>query len=136
MKRRKAIDYQRFQVQQQNQDSIFEIISGMSEIKLNNAEQSKIKQWKAVQSKLFDINFKGLRIEQIQEIGSFAITQMKNVLLTFLVAKQVINDQITLGIMLSISYIIGQMNSPLEQLISFFKQGQDTKISLDRMSEI
>ena len=58
MKRRKAIDYQRFQVQQQNQDSIFEIISGMSEIKLNNAEQSKIKQWKAVQSKLFDINFK------------------------------------------------------------------------------
>lgn len=83
MKRRKAIDYQRFQVQQQNQDSIFEIISGMSEIKLNNAEQSKIKQWKAVQSKLFDINFKGLRIEQIQEIGSFAITQMKNVLLTF-----------------------------------------------------
>ncbi|MBK9633339.1 MAG: peptidase domain-containing ABC transporter [Bacteroidetes bacterium] len=136
MKRRKAIDYQRFQVQQQNQDSIFEIISGMSEIKLNNAEQSKIKEWKAVQSKLFDINFKGLRIEQIQEIGSFAITQMKNVLLTFLVAKQVINDQITLGIMLSISYIIGQMNSPLEQLISFFKQGQDTKISLDRMSEI
>ena len=79
---------------------------------------------------------KGLKIEQWQEVGSFAITQMKNVLLTFLVAKQVIHDQISLGVMLSISYIVGQMNSPLEQLISFFKQGQDAKISLDRMSEI
>lgn len=136
LKRRKSIDYQRFQIQQQNQDSIFEIISGMSEIKLNNAERTKIKEWKEVQTKLFTINLKGLRIEQWQEVGSFAITQMKNVLLTFLVAKQVIHGQISLGVMLSISYIVGQMNSPLEQLISFFKQGQDAKISLDRMSEI
>ncbi len=136
LKKRKAIDYQRFQIQQQNQDSIFEIISGMSEIKLNNAEQIKIKEWNEVQIKSFAINLKGLKIEQWQETGSFAITQMKNVFLIFLVAKQVINDQITLGVMLSISYIIGQMNSPLEQLISFFKQGQEAKISLDRMSEI
>ena len=136
LKKRKAIDYQRFQVQQQNLDSVLEIISGMSEIKLNNAEQTKINEWKEVQIKLFAINLKGLKIEQWQEIGSFAITQMKNVLLTFLVAKQVIHDQISLGVMLSISYIIGQMNSPLEQLIAFFKQGQDAQISLDRMSEI
>ena len=136
LSKRKAIDYQRFQIQQQNQDAVFEIISGMSEIKLNNAEQTKIKEWKEVQTKLFSINIKGLKIEQWQEVGSFAITQMKNVLLTFLVAKQVIHDQITLGVMLSISYIIGQMNSPLEQLIGFFKQGQDARISLDRMSEI
>lgn len=136
MKKRKSINYQRFQVQQQNLDSVLEIISGMSEIKLNNAEQLKINEWKEVQTKLYRINFKGLKIEQWQEIGSFAITQMKNVLLTFLVAKQVIHDQISLGIMLSISYIIGQMNSPLEQLIAFFKQGQDAQISLDRMSEI
>ncbi len=136
MRKRKSIDYQRFQVQQQNLDSVLEIISGMSEIKLNNAEQTKINEWATVQTKLYEINFKGLKIEQGQEIGSFAITQMKNVLLTFLVAKQVIHDQITLGVMMSISYIIGQMNSPLEQLISFFKQGQDAQISLDRMSEI
>lgn len=136
MKKRKSIDYQRFQVQQQNQDAVFEIISGMSEIKLNNAEQLKIHEWAAVQTKLYEINFKGLKIEQGQEIGSFAITQMKNVLLTFLVAKQVIHDQITFGVMLSISYIIGQMNSPLELLIAFFKQGQDAQISLGRMSEI
>lgn len=136
LKKRKAIDYQRFQTQQQNQDFVFEIISGMSEIKLNNAEQTKIKEWRKVQTKLFDINLKGLNIEQWQETGSFAITQMKNVLLIFLVAKQVINDQITLGVMLSISYIIGQMNSPLEQLIAFFKKGQDAKISFARMIEI
>ncbi len=136
LERRKSIDYQRFQIQQQNQDSIIEIITGMSEIKLNNAEQLKTAEWKDVQTKLYSINFKGLKIEQWQEIGSFAITQMKNVLLTFLVAKQVIHDQITLGIMLSISYIIGQMNSPLEQLISFFRKGLDAQISLDRMGEI
>lgn len=136
LEKRKTVDYQRFQVQQQNQDSIYEIISGISEIKLNNAEQTKIREWKEVQNNLFVINYNRLKIEQWQEVGSFAITQMKNVFLSFLVAKQVIHDQITLGVMLSISYIIGQMNSPLEQLIAFFKQGQDARISLDRMSEI
>lgn len=136
LEKRRSIEYHRFQIQQQNQDTIFEIISGMSEIKLNNAENIKIAEWKDVQTKLYNNSLLGLRIEQWLEIGSFAITQMKNVLLTFLVAKQVINNQITLGIMLSISYIIGQMNAPLEQLIQFFKKGQDARLSIDRMSEI
>lgn len=136
LNKRKDIDYRKFQVQQQNQDILFEIITGMSEIKLNNAEKSKIQNWKEIQRKLYKINLKGLNYEQWQEIGAFTFTQSKNILLTYLAAKQVVQDEITLGVMMSISYIIGQMNAPLEQLISFFKQGQDAKISLNRMSEI
>ncbi|MCB9033547.1 MAG: peptidase domain-containing ABC transporter [Chitinophagales bacterium] len=136
LKKRKAIDYQRFQVQQQNQDAVFEIISGMQEIKLNNAEQLKVSEWEKVQQHLFKINLKGLNIEQLQNIGSFTITQIKNILLLYLAAKQVVFNEITLGVMMSISYIIGQMNAPLEQLIEFFKEGQDARISLDRMSEV
>lgn len=136
LNKRKAIDYQRFQIQQQNQDILFEVITGMQEIKLNNAETLKVNEWESVQQKLYRINLKGLNLEQWQEIGSFTITQIKNVLLLFLAAKQVIHGEITIGIMMSISYIVGQMNAPLDQLISFFKQGQDARISLDRMSEI
>jgi ATP-binding cassette subfamily B protein len=126
----------RFQRLRENQNSIYELITGMQEIKLNNCERARRWEWERIQAKLFKINVKSMALEQYQEVGSSFITQLKNILISFMAALAVINNEITLGIMLSISYIVGQMNGPLSQLISFIRSIQDAKISLERLSEI
>lgn len=136
LKRRKNIDYNRFQRSRENQNSLFEIITGMQEIKLYNSQKARRWEWERIQSKLFKVNIKSLALEQYQEIGASFFTQLKNIFISFLAAKLVIDQQISLGVMLSISYIVGQMNSPLNQIISFIKSIQDAKISLDRLNEI
>lgn len=136
LKRRRNIDYNRFQRARENQNSIYEIITGMQEIKLYNSQKSRRWEWERIQSRLFKINIKSLALEQYQEIGATFFTQLKNILISFMAAMLVINGQISLGVMLSISYIIGQMNGPLNQLIQFVKTVQDAKISLERLGEI
>lgn len=136
LKRRKDIDYNRFQRLRENQNSLFEIITGMQEIKLYNNQKTRRWEWERIQAKLFKVNIRSLALEQSQEIGSSFFTQLKNILISYIAAKLVIEGKITLGAMLSISYIIGQMNSPLKQIISFMKSIQDAKISLDRLNEI
>lgn len=136
LKQRKNLDYRRFQRLRENQNSIYELITGMQEIKLNNCEQARRWEWERIQAKLFKINIQSLSLEQYQEIGSSFFTQLKNILISYIAAKLVIEHQITLGSMLSISYIIGQMNGPLHQLMDFVKKVQDAKISLDRLGEI
>ena len=136
LSRRKNLDYVRFQRQRENQSSIYELVVGMQEIKLNNAEKARRWEWERIQAKLFRVNIKSLSLEQYQEIGSSFITQLKNILITYFAATQVIENQITLGAMLSITYIVGQMNGPLSQIISFMKTIQDAKLSLDRLGEI
>lgn len=136
LKRRKNIDYNRFQRSRENQNSLFEIITGMQEIKLYNSQKSRRWEWERIQAKLFKVNIKSLALEQYQGIGASFFTQLKNIFISYLAAKLVIDQQITLGVMLSISYIVGQMNSPLDQIISFIKSIQDAKISLDRLNEI
>lgn len=136
MKRRADLDYKRFQQNSENQSKIVELISGMQEIKLNNAERQKRWQWEQIQIKLFKINIKGLSLEQAQNVGSNLINELKNIIITFISAKLVVEGQITLGVMLSISYIIGQLNGPIIQLVSFAQSWQDAKISLERISEI
>jgi len=136
LKRRKSIDYNRFQRARENQNSLFEIITGMQEIKLYNSQRTRRWEWERIQAKLFKVNIKSLSLEQYQEIGSTFFTQLKNILITYIAAKLVIDQKITLGEMLSISYIIGQMNGPLNQIITFIKSIQDAKISLDRLNEI
>jgi ATP-binding cassette subfamily B protein len=108
----------------------------MQEIKLHNAERQKRWQWDNIQVRLFKINIKGLVLEQTQNAGSNLINELKNIFITFLSAKLVIDGQITLGMMLSISYIIGQLNSPIMQLVAFTQSLQDAKLSLERLSEI
>lgn len=134
--KRKMLDYKRFQQLQENNDSLLEIINGMQEIKLNNAEIIKRWDWERIQSKLFRVKVQGLSLEQTQEVGSAFINGSKNIIISYLAAQQVIDGNITIGMMLSISYIIGQMNAPLNYLIIFFKEAQDAKISLSRLSEI
>nr|WKN34020.1 peptidase domain-containing ABC transporter [Tunicatimonas sp. TK19036] len=136
LKQRKNLDYIRFQRQRENQNTIYELITGMQEIKLNNCERARRWEWERIQAKLFKVNIKGLALEQYQEVGSSFVTQLKNILISFVAAMAVINNEITIGMMLSISYIIGQMNGPLNQVISFVRTMQDAKISLERLSEI
>jgi ATP-binding cassette, subfamily B, bacterial len=136
LKQRKHLDYNRFQQMRENQDSIYELITGMQEIKLNNCEKARRWEWERIQAKLFKINIKSLALEQYQEMGVTFLTQLKNILISYVAATQVIDNKITLGVMLSISYIIGQMNGPLTQLMTFVRSIQDAKISLERLGEI
>jgi ATP-binding cassette subfamily B protein len=136
LRRRADIDYKRFAQNSQNQSKIMELITGMQEIKLHNAERRKRWQWENIQVRLFRINIKGLALEQTQDAGSSLINELKNILITFLAAKLVIDGRITLGMMLSISYIIGQLNAPVMQLVSFTQSLQDARLSLERLSEI
>lgn len=136
LKKRKHIDYNRFQRARENQNSVYEIITGMQEIKLYNGQKARRWEWERIQAKLFKVNIKSLALEQYQEIGSSFFTQLKNIIISYTAAMLVINQEITLGVMLSISYIVGQMNSPLAQIIQFIRNIQDAKISLDRLGEI
>ncbi|WP_313599323.1 peptidase domain-containing ABC transporter [Epilithonimonas vandammei] len=136
MKKRKILDYFRFQQRSENQDSIYEIINGVSEMKLNQFEDFKRNEWENIQQKLFKINIRILKLDQVQLSGFEFINQLKNILVTFLSAYFVIKGHMTLGALLSVSYIIGQMNSPVSQLINFFRSLQDAKLSLARLNEV
>jgi ATP-binding cassette subfamily B protein len=136
LKKRKVLDYQRFSQMSSEQSKVIEIINGMQEIKLHNAEKQKRWGWEFLQARLFKIETKNLSLQQTQTAGSNAINELKNIFITFLSAKLVIDGDITLGMMMAITYIIGQLNSPIQQLISFVYTAQDAKIALERLSEI
>lgn len=135
-KRRKDLDYMRFSEMSQEQSKVIELINGMQEIKLHNAERRMRWNWEFVQARLFKVGMKSLALEQTQSVGSSFINELKNILITVLSAKLVIDGDITLGMMMAISYIVGQLNSPVAQLINFLRDAQDAKISLDRLGEI
>jgi ATP-binding cassette, subfamily B, bacterial len=136
LKRREALDYKRFSQVSQEQSKVIELINGMQEIKLHNAEKQKRWGWEYLQARLFRVSIKGLVLEQTQTIGSSVINELKNIFIVFLSAKLVIDGEITLGMMLAISSIVGNLNGPVTQLISFVRELQDAKISLARLSEI
>lgn len=134
--KRKILDYHRFRQRVLNQESIYEIINGVAEMKLNQFESYKQNQWKKIQEKLFKINIKILKLDVIQNSGFDFLNQIKNILVTFLAALFVVRGTMTLGELLSVSFIVGQMNSPVNQLISFLRSYQDAKLSLDRLNEV
>ncbi len=136
LKKRRDLDYKHFSQVSQEQSKVIELINGMQEIKLHNAEKQKRWGWEFVQARLFRISIKSLALEQYQSVGSGFINELKNILISILAAKFVIDGSITLGMMLAISYIVGQLNSPIAQLINFIREVQDAKISLERLSEI
>lgn len=136
LKKRKDLDYIRFSRISQEHSKTLELINGMQEIKYHNAERQMRWGWEILQIKLFKISVKSLSLEQTQTIGSSFINEMKNILMIFLAAQSVIDGNMTLGMMLSVSYIIGQLNGPVSQLVSFIHSFQDAQISLDRLSEI
>ncbi|KFF07181.1 peptidase domain-containing ABC transporter [Flavobacterium reichenbachii] len=136
LKRREVLDYKRFSEVSQEQSKVMELINGMQEIKLHNAEKQKRWGWEYVQARLFRVSIKSLVLEQTQTIGSSVINELKNIFIIFLSAKLVIDGSITLGMMLAISSIVGSLNGPITQLIEFVRELQDAKISLARLSEI
>lgn len=136
LEKRKGLDYQIFELQAINQNKTYQFITTMQEIKLQDCEQRRRWEWEDVQVDLFNIQMKSLKLQQTQEAGSIFINEFKNIIVTIMAAASVIEGNITLGTMLAIQYIVGQLNSPLEQLMSFMYSLQDVKISLERINEI
>ncbi|HEX5726424.1 MAG TPA: peptidase domain-containing ABC transporter [Longimicrobiaceae bacterium] len=134
--KRRELDFQRFSEMSANQNALVELVQAMPEIKLANAEQERRWRWERVQARLFRVNLRGLSVSQLQEGGAQALNELKNIALTFLAAKLVIEGDLTLGMLVSVQFIVGQLNSPLSQLIGFTQVAQDAKISLDRLGEI
>jgi ATP-binding cassette subfamily B protein len=135
-KKRKELDYKRFAEVSKEQSKVIELINGMQEIKLHNAERRMRWNWEYVQARLFKVATKSLALEQKQSVGSNLINELKNMFITVLSATLVIDGSITLGMMMAISYIVGQLNGPITQLINFMRDVQDAKISIDRLGEI
>ncbi|PPL03159.1 peptidase domain-containing ABC transporter [Parapedobacter indicus] len=136
LKRRGELDQRRFTVSSENQTHIVELVHSIQEIKLNNSERQKRWLWEGIQARLFRFKVKSLALAQYQQAGSMAINQLKNIVITFLSAKAVIDGDLTLGGMVAIQYIVGMVSSPIEQLLGFIQSYQDAKISLERINEI
>jgi ATP-binding cassette subfamily B protein len=136
LKQRRSLNYKSFEISSKNQSSIVQLVNGMQEIKLNNCEQQKRWEWEHLQARLFKFNVKNLALTQYQQGGSTFINEGTNLLITFLSAKAVIDGSLTLGAMMAIQYIIGQLNGPVQQFLGFIQGYQDAKISLERLNEI
>ena len=136
LRRRKVIDYELFEQQAINNNKTYQFLTSMQEIKLQDCEQRRRWEWEDVQADLFHIQMKSLKLQQAQEAGSIFINELKNIIITVVSATAVINGNLTLGMMLAVQYIIGQLNSPIEQLMHFIYSIQDVKISLERINEI
>ena len=136
MRKRRELDFKRFSNQAENQSKLIQLIYGVQDIKLYHAERQKRWEWENIQGSLFKVNIKSLALTQYQEAGGVFINETKNILITFLAATAVIHGDMTLGMMLAVSYILGQLNSPIEQMINFMHVTQDAKISMERLGEI
>jgi ATP-binding cassette subfamily B protein len=136
LKVRKELDYKRFNELSRNRSSLIQLVNGMQEIKLNNCERTKRWEWERIQAKLFKLSVSSTRVQQWQEGGSTLINELKNIFITFMAATAVISGSMTLGMMLAVQYIIGQLNVPINEFVNFIRELQDARISLDRIGEI
>ena len=136
MNRRRKLDHKLFAQHSNNQSNIIQLITGMQEIKLNNCEKQKRWEWEHIQAALFRINVKSLSLNQYQQAGAVFINETKNIFITIMAATAALNGNMTLGMMLAVTYILGQLNAPLEQMIGFFHSTQDARISLERLGEM
>ena len=136
MRKRRELDFKRFSNLAENQSKLIQLIHGVQDIKLYHAEKQKRWEWENIQGSLFKVNIRSLALTQYQEAGGIFLNETKNILITFLAATSVIHGDMTLGMMLAVAYILGQLNSPIEQLIHFMHVTQDAKISLERLGEI
>ena len=136
LKRRRDLDYKRFQQSAANQSNLVQLVTGMQEIKLNGCEKQKRWEWERIQIKLFKVSLKGMMLNQNQQLGAALINQIKDIFISFLSARAVITGKMTLGMMMAVQYIIGQLNAPIQQFIGFTQAAQDARISIERLGEI
>lgn len=136
LKKRRLLDYQEFEQRARNQSKTMQMLNGMQEIKLQNCERRRRWEWEDIQADLFQTSITSMKLQQNQEAGSILINEIKNIVITVVAATSVVSGELSLGMMLSIQYIIGQLNAPIEQFVQFIYGWQDVQISLERMSEI
>jgi ATP-binding cassette subfamily B protein len=136
LKKRAEVDHRKFRELSENQETLIELIQGVQEIKLQGSARKHRRRWMDIQGRLFRANIRSLSISQYQDTGAAFISQFKDILITFFAAKAVINGQMTLGMMLAVQYITGQLNGPLQQFVGFIRSAQDARLSMERMSEI
>lgn len=136
LRRRKVVDYELFEQEAISQSRTYQFLTSIQEIKLQNCETRRRWEWEDTQANLFKVQTKSLKLQQTQEVGSLLINEIKNILITAFSAKAVINGDITLGGMLAVQYIVGQLNAPVEQMMAFVYSFQDMKISLERINEV
>ncbi|MGD1838162.1 MAG: peptidase domain-containing ABC transporter [Nitrososphaeraceae archaeon] len=136
MRRRREIDNKRFAQMSMDQSNLIQLITGMQEIKLNNCEKLKRWEWESIQTRLFRVKIQSLKLSQFQQLGGLFFNESKNIIITITAALSVVKGDMSLGMMLSVQYILGQLNSPIDQMISFIHSAQDAKISLERLNEI
>ena len=136
MRYRRELDIKRFNQSAGEQSKLIQLVQGMQEIKLNNCEKQKRWEWERIQAKLFKISIRGLKLSQIQQTGSVFFTQTTQIIISFIAAKAVVDRQMTLGMMMSMTYILGQVSAPIGEFIGFFQSLQDAQISLERLNEI
>lgn len=136
MRFRRTLDAKRFNLAAAEQSNNIQMVQGMQEIKLNNCERQRRWEWERIQMRLFKVNVRSLQLGQTQQLGSLFFSQLTNILITFIAAKAVVEDKMTLGMMMSLTYIIGQVSAPIRDFISFAQTFQDAKISIERLNEI
>lgn len=136
LKQRRTLDHKRFALNAKNQSTLIQLVQSVPELKLNNATLRKRWDWENIQVQEFKLSMKGLALQQYQQVGALFINEGKNIFITFLAASAVVHGQMTLGAMMAMQYIIGQLNSPVEQLVSFMQHLQDAKMSLERLNEV
>ena len=136
LRKRRKIDYNLFEQQAANQNRTYQFITGIQEIKLQNCEIRRRLEWEDTQADLFKVQMDSLKLQLQQESGGIFINEIKNIVITVITATCVISGDISLGMMLAVQYIIGQLNSPIEQVVAFIYSLQDVKISLERINEI
>jgi len=136
IKKRREFDMKKFEQNSESQTSIVQIFNGIRDIKLFNFEKYKRWEWERIQAKIFKLSMRQLSLSQVQQTGAFVIEQSKNIIITYIIVTSVINGEISFGTMIAMQYILAQMGSPLQQLISLINSYQDAKVSLDRIAEI
>ncbi|MCA8832856.1 peptidase domain-containing ABC transporter [Hymenobacter pini] len=136
LERRKKLDFNRFEIAAQNRAKTLQLINGIYEIKINDCGTQKIWEWEGIQAKLFRFNVRSLALSQYQQVGSTFLNQAKNIFILFLATRQVMAGQMTLGDMMAIQFIVGQMNGPIAQLALFLQTYQDARISMERLGQV
>lgn len=135
-KRRRDLDFRRFNELARTQGTMIQLLTGIAEIKLTGAEIRKRWEWEQIQARLFRINLASLSVEQYQEFGVGFLTEAKDIVITVMTAHAVIEGRMTIGMMLAVQYMVGQMNMPLRQIIGFSRTAQDARMALERLAEI
>jgi ATP-binding cassette subfamily B protein len=133
---RRKLNYQSFEISAKANSATIELVQGMQEIRLNNAEQLKRWNWENIQVNVFKLGYKSMNYDQVQTIGGLFINQAKDIFISFMVAQMVVNGQLTFGAMLAVQYIIGSLSGPVSQFIGLSQVIQDARISMERLNEV